>query len=52
MINVMTFIDIINFPSLDGDAPRRPSNGVYLSQLIDLLEYVVMLMILILVINA
>ena len=26
--------DIVNFPYLDGDVPRRPSNGVYISQLI------------------
>ena len=25
---------MVNFPFLDGDAPRRPSNGVYISQLI------------------
>ena len=25
---------IINFPFLDGDVPRRPSYGVYISQLI------------------
>ena len=23
--------DIVNFPFLDGDVPRRPSNGVYIS---------------------
>ena len=35
MINVMTFdFDIVNFPFLDGDVPRRPSYGVYISQLI------------------
>ena len=35
MINVMTLIfDIVNFPFLDGDVPRRPSYGVYISQLI------------------
>ena len=44
--------DIVKFPFLDGDVPRRPSYGVYISQLIRLLEYVVMLMTLILVINA
>ena len=44
--------DIVNFPFLDGDVPRRPSYGVYISQLIRLLEYVVMLMTLILVLNA
>ena len=26
--------DIDNFPFLDGDAPRRPSYGMYISQLI------------------
>ena len=26
--------EIVNFPSLDGDAPRSPSYGVYISQLI------------------
>ena len=26
--------DLVNFPFLDGDVPRRPSNGVYISQLI------------------
>ena len=25
---------IVNFPFLDGDVPRRPSYGVYISQLI------------------
>ena len=44
--------DLVNLPFLDGDVPRRPSYGVYISQLIRLLEYVVMLMTLILVINA
>ena len=34
MINVMTDYDIVNFPFLDGDVPRRPSYGVYISQLI------------------
>ena len=28
--------DIVNFPFLDGDVPRRPSYGVYISQLIRL----------------
>ena len=27
-------IDIVNFPFLEGDAPRRPSYGEYISQLI------------------
>ena len=26
--------DLVNFPLLDGDVPRRPSYGVYISQLI------------------
>ena len=26
--------EIVNFPFLDGDVPRRPSYGVYISQLI------------------
>ena len=26
--------DIVNFPCLDGDIPRRPSYGVYISKLI------------------
>ena len=26
--------DIVKFPYLDDDVPRRPSNGVYISQLI------------------
>ena len=26
--------DIVNFHILDGNVPRRPSNGVYISQLI------------------
>ena len=26
--------DIVNFPFLDGDVPRRPSYGVHISQLI------------------
>ena len=26
--------DIVNFPFLDGNVPRRPSYGVYISQLI------------------
>ena len=34
MINAMTDFDIVNFPFLDGDVPRRPSYGVYISQLI------------------
>ena len=27
--------DILNFPFLDGDVPRRPSYGVYISQRIE-----------------
>ena len=35
MINVITFdFDIVKFPFLDGVVPRRPSYGVYISQLI------------------
>ena len=26
--------EIVNFPFLDGEVPRSPSNGVYISQLI------------------
>ena len=33
MINDFDF-DIVNFPFLDGDVPRRASYGVYISQLI------------------
>ena len=33
MISAMTF-DIVNFPFLDGDVPRRASYGVYISQLV------------------
>ena len=43
--------DILNFPFLDGDVPRSASYGVYISQLIRLLEFLVMLMTLILVIR-
>ena len=28
------YFDIVNFPFLDGDVPRRPSYGAYISQLI------------------
>ena len=42
--------DIVNCPFLDGDVPRGPSYGVYISQLIRFAR--VMLMTLILVINA
>ena len=34
MISAMTDFDIVNFPFLDGDVPRRASYGVYISQLI------------------
>ena len=27
-------VDVINFPFLDGDVPRRPSYRVYISQLL------------------
>ena len=36
--------EIVNFPFLDGDVPRSPSYGVYIFQLICLLERVLMLM--------
>ena len=35
----MTDFDIVNFPFLDGDVPRRASYGVYISQLIRLQTY-------------
>ena len=35
--------DIVNFPFLDGNVPRRASYGVYISQLIRLLESAIML---------
>ena len=35
--------DIVNFPFLDGDVPRRASYGVYISQLLGLLESAIML---------
>ena len=34
MISAMTNFDIVKFPFLDGDVPRSPSYGVYISQLI------------------
>ena len=35
MINGIIFnFEIVNYPFLDGDVPRSPSNGVYISQLI------------------
>ena len=33
-------LEIVNFPFLDGDGPRRPSNGVYVSQLIRFASHV------------
>ena len=33
MINGM-ILEIVNFPFLDGDFPRSPSYGIYISQLI------------------
>ena len=36
--------EIVNFPFLEGDVRRFPSYGVYISQLICMLECVLMLM--------
>ena len=36
MISAMHLILTVNFPFLDGDTPRRPSYGVYISKLIRL----------------
>ena len=36
--------EIVNFPFLDGDVPRSTSYGVYISQLIHLLEHLAMLL--------
>ena len=36
--------EIVNFPFLDGDAPRSPSYGVCISSLFVLLECILMLM--------
>ena len=36
--------DIVNFPFLDGDVPRRPSYGVYISELIRFSEHLRMLL--------
>ena len=36
--------EVVNFPFLGGDVPHSPSYGVYISQLIHLLECVLMLM--------
>ena len=36
--------EIVNFPFLDGDIPRTTSYGVYISQLIRLLEHLAMLL--------
>ena len=41
---MILIFEIVNFPFLDGDVPRSPSYGVYISQLIRLLECVLMLM--------
>ena len=35
--------DIVNFPFLDGDVPRRASYGVYILHFLGLLESVIML---------
>ena len=43
--------DIVNFPFLDSNVLRSASYGVYISQLIRFLEFLVMLMTLILVIR-
>ena len=43
---------IVNFPSLDCDVPRRPSYGVYLSQLFALPEHLRMLLTSIIVTNS
>ena len=43
MINVTTLnFEIVNFPFLDGDVPRFTFYGVYISQLIRLLEHLAM----------
>ena len=34
MLNDDFNFEIVNFPFLDGDVPRSPSYGVYISQLI------------------
>ena len=40
MISAMIFyLDIVNFPFLDADVPRRASYGVYISQLIRFARY-------------
>ena len=36
--------EIVNFPFLDGDVPRSPSYVAYISQLIRLQKYVLMLL--------
>ena len=33
-LRFILYFDIVNFPFLDGDVPRRPAYGVYISQLI------------------
>ena len=32
IIKMMTVFDIVNFPFMDGDVPRRPSYEVYITQ--------------------
>ena len=39
MLTAMTNFDIVNFPFLDGDVPRLPSYGVYISQLISFARF-------------
>ena len=43
--------DIVNFHFLDGDVPRSASCGVYIFNLFDLLQFLVMLITLTLVIR-
>ena len=43
--------EIVNFPFLDGDVPRSTSYGVYISQLIRLLEHLAILLTLTITIN-
>ena len=52
MINEMIFIfEIVILPFLDGDVPRSPSYGVYISQRFLLGEFVLMLMVSVIEIN-
>ena len=44
-------LDIVNFPFLDGDVPRRPSCGVNISQLINFASVFIHGLTLMLVIN-